>query len=723
MKTELVFSPDGQAYARAVRESVQAASSDRRLIPVIAPDASALLGFPEDVARAEHVELEPGLRFCVATNDPVARAAASLLAALGGRRLVIVEDDARWEEELAKIYAIDAVKSVAFVVPGWAGDRASSEWLKRTILFLRANKALAGDKPFGIITAPTPAALTQLVAKSLLEHAIARRYAAHPGYLMTTESWPKNGAPIPHYDANDPHGPLLMFDKSSFDNRDILRLTELPASLLVVSSHGRSYCAANGYLCGARALGASARSEIESCVLGMSCADPSYGRIDPRRYDAPILVLDCCGAGNWAAPVWDVGHPSVGYFALAGPASAAIVSDGMTMSPEDNTLDIFWALWTSQTLGEAAARLNSVRPFASIDYPYFLLGDPEISAGQKRWKNWVSDRSLDAAGNVELAAGGALYQRVAVPAPIDDAQSVFVVHNGAPDALAIGTQYRHAREHEMWLRAPSTPLMVNISATKSPRLPRALLDAARSAQSIVSSWSPAFEELKAHVVAVSGAVAGLGKQLERLEDKASLIYAPTVGAAVGQTMRAWSDVQLACCEHARTLAPSGLWQRAVWRSEGYQARMVDAACPLCGLAPLTERVYDSPPAPARIWSECRRCDILADRPLVAGYPSITIDAPKKIEFGKSASLTLSIQAEPSALWVGAGMVAIAGRDHGVVVQPASFRVWCDGATPVEQKIALELPEPPPIPHLYRLLVMTLLNNNWFWASRLVTVTR
>ena len=78
---------------------------------------------------------------------------------------------------------------------------------------------------------------------------------------------------------------------------------------------------------------------------------------------------------------------------------------------------------------------------------------------------------------------------------------------------------------------------------------------------------------------------------------------------------------------------------------------------------------------------------------------------------------------PPELWSGAGIVALGGTAHGVVPDPASFEIRCDGATPVERSIRLTLPEPPRIAHLYRMQVVLLLNNHWFLASRMLMLRR
>ena len=57
-------------------------------------------------------------------------------------------------------------------------------------------------------------------------------------------------------------------------------------------------------------------------------AGRSRRKIDPRRYDSPILVLDTCGAANWGSAVWQTGIPSLGFFALAGAASAFLFIAG-----------------------------------------------------------------------------------------------------------------------------------------------------------------------------------------------------------------------------------------------------------------------------------------------------------------------------------------------------------------------------------------------------------
>lgn len=751
----VVLCPDSQVYGRVVRESVGGAESERRIVPVIALDASELRGFPdgidpvrhEDSARdlraiaqsslVEWPELEPALRFCISASDPTCRAAATLLSSFGGRRLTALDDDADFEAELEKIFQIEATGSVTLVVPGWTSEtgRCTSEWLRRSLAFLRTNKSSIGHRPVGILTAPTPAALTQLVAKSLLQRGVSKRYRAFPGFLLTTESYATGSGPLPHYDANDER-PLSMFDRAAIDSKEVLRLTELTASVLVVASHGRSYCGADGLFCGARPLASPPDAEVRECVMGMACSDPRFPRIDPRRYDASVIVLDACGSANWASPVWETGVPNVAYYALTGSASAVLVSDGLTLVRGENSLDIFWALSTSATLGEAAARLNAVRRYAAVEYPYFLLGDPEIASGSGRFGDWVTDHVLEPTGNgkptyrstLDGGEARAPFRRIRVPVPADEVgvanRTVYITHDGGPDALSIKNQYQHPRETEVWFdQATDTPLRLVVDSSRSIRVPPSIVDNARGARRLVSSWSPVFDDSKAGLIAASDAVVALAEELQRLENKAVLIDGSTVEPVVTQTLKDWVAAQRKCCEDALRRAPGGLWQSALWVSDNYHAHAVSVACVVCGLTPTTERTYDSSPAPARIFSECPRCDIIADKPLLAGFPTITLDAPASVETGKKAVVTLSIRGEANDTWCGAGMVTLAGQSHGVVVQPDIFPIWCVGASTVEQKVELSLPEPPPIPHLYRLRVLILLNNHWHWASRFLMVNR
>jgi len=190
---------------------------------------------------------------------------------------------------------------------------------------------------------------------------------------------------------------------------------------------------------------------------------------------------------------------------------------------------------------------------------------------------------------------------------------------------------------------------------------------------------------------------------------------------VTAAISAWCDAQQRCCEGLLAHAHAGLWPMSLWQAQHVEARAVDSPCVCCGVSPITERVYDSPPGPARVWSECNRCDITLDRPLIAGHPSLELAAPAEIRHGQQCSLKITITCEPSSLWCGAGVVAIGAASHGVAANPATFQIRCDGTSVFEQQITLSLPEPPPIAHLYRLRVLTLLNNHWLWASRFLQV--
>jgi hypothetical protein len=238
----------------------------------------------------------------------------------------------------------------------------------------------------------------------------------------------------------------------------------------------------------------------------------------------------------------------------------------------------------------------------------------------------------------------------------------------------------------------------------------------------VSSFTPALAHDHAALLAATNTVVALGRHLERVEGTATRTPAAALEAAVRKALDGWCSAQEACCKTLLEQAGGGLWPTSLWNGIDFKARTVDTPCPCCGLSPTIERVYDSPPGPARIWSECTRCDITTDRPLVPGYPTVALEAPSELRSGHAARVKITLTCDASRPWYGAGLLAVPGADWGGA-DPARFEGGCDGASTVEQYVTLSLPEPPAIAHLNRTRALLLLNNHFHWTSRWLLLAR
>ncbi len=744
----LLLCPESATYVTAVESSIQRSESEPLVIPVIASDAGSLLGFPEGIQTVRDCDSElrndsksivswndptPGASVCVSTEDPTCQAAARLLAAHTRRRFHSVSDSRAWEAAIRELYELEGTFSVTLFVPGWTPDhsRCTPEWLRRTLTAMRSIRAQVGNRPWGIMTAPNAAVLSHLAAKALLEHAVAERYAACPGFVLTTD---ERVGPVPAYDAGASRL-VHAFDRSTIDDRSVLRLPELAATFLAVASHGRSYCAVAGLLCGARDLRSLPESEVRSCVMGMDCADPSLFRIDPRRYDAPVLVLDCCSSANWGSPVWETGMPSLAYYALAGSPSALLVGDGLAHVLQDTAFDHVWALLTSSSLGDAAVRLNAVRPTAAAAFPYFVLGDPDIMSGQRRWQHWVNEPLLvkDRANGEQTylctlpkTSDRPVFERVCVPfaAESNDGQTIYVTGLEGKD-VEVSAQYRYAEATELWFqRQPSErSLPLRLIQRPSPRLPHSVVESARRARDLVAPWSIAFEKCKPAVLAAAENVLALSRELQQFDGRVVSMEPKAIERTLAAGIDAFCRAQMRCCEALLEHKQGGLPPAYLWQTDNFRARTVEAPCECCGLSPTIERTYDAGPAPSRSWSECNRCDITTDRPCVPGYPTITLEAPSEVQFGRDAVVKLEIAGVSSELWCGAGFASMVHKNHGVVSEPATFELRCHATDVIQQSVTLSLREPPANAHLYRLVVAVLLNNYWHWSCRLVMVRR
>jgi hypothetical protein len=306
------------------------------------------------VADARHL--------CLAVDIPGVVETAGAFAAARARRLVIA-GTVDWEAAVRDAITAD-LRSLTFVVPAWRGDRLDATLLERTLRAVRraVERSSGVAAPWGILTGADPRSLS-LAASEAMAAANAPPPQGPTAIVMSDASW------LPAA------GELRLPDGVSIGTPATLggKLLETRWASLCFVGHGRSYCACDGWLCAARSHVGSPHVRLDGCINGYDCVDPDFERVDPRRYDADLMVLDTCGALNLSAATWDGGYAPVALLAAQSRALAVIASDGLTQggSPSDLV-----AALAEPTMGGVALRLNALRRGHNLPCAYALLGDP-----------------------------------------------------------------------------------------------------------------------------------------------------------------------------------------------------------------------------------------------------------------------------------------------------------------------------------------------------------
>lgn len=745
IRKSLVSFADVSSYVAAV----EGWGPDADWVPIVGDGAAP--GFPAGIDRrsADGVTLDGNApqievtanRVVLAVDEPACRAGARLLARASGRQLEIATAE-DWDRQLAALLELD-LRSLTLVAPAWTPrGEASPEWLARVLISMRARHDRVGSLAWGLLIATDPDTLSRSIAKAILQTEILTEYANASALVFTTGTAAGSWIHLPAY---DPHAqaqpPIAYVDNSHILAKSAASVVDKRWSCLFFKGHGRAYCACQGHLCGARPLSVAPTAALSGCLLGMDCASPrddayqlgfpAFPRIDPRRYDTPVMVMDCCGTGNWAFPSWAQGIPSVSFHAIAGAASAVITGDQVTMTRSGSYADVLWALGSSATLGEAVVRLNGTRPEATAEQPYFLIGDPELVGGSSRWPSWSRAAELSVGGAAFASAGDTPFVRVSLPsaARIEAPATAFLECEGLE--LRAPRLFTSSRGAELWLNvgpelASRERAELTIDHRASVAVPPGVLRSVAALDGRLRSWSDNLRNQSKPLRAAGERIVTLATKLRDLEQRAVIGRAGDFEVALELALQSWGSAHAAILSAAvQTYSAGGLWPYRMWSVGGFVGEISPLSCPNCGVAPTLLRRYTALPASAREQWECVQCTLIQDRPAAAASENLAIRfrMPKQIRVGETASAELELDnREGSSVRIGAAIVQVDMLGHGVLARPS---------TPVELTIApgqrsvasfeLSLPNPPPIAHLYWARALALLDGEWFLASRPVEV--
>jgi hypothetical protein len=312
--------------------------------------------------RAEHAI--DAARLCLAVDVAGVTAVAQRFADARRRRLVLTPA-AQWDAAVRDALTA-GLRSVTLVVPGWHGDNLDATLLEGTLRAVRrvVERSPGFATPWGVLTGTDPADLERTASKIIAAGDAQLRDG--PSAILVA-----GGPPSPVDGAEVSFTGVTLGTPASLRRR----LLDTHWNALCFVGHGRSYCACDGWLCAARSHLRSPRVPLDGCLSGYDCVDPEFERVDPRRYDADLMLLDTCGALNLAAASWDDGYAPVAMIAAQSPALAVIASDGLTQ--EGSPGDLVAAL-AEPTMGGVALCLNALRREHNLPCPYMLLGDPDM---------------------------------------------------------------------------------------------------------------------------------------------------------------------------------------------------------------------------------------------------------------------------------------------------------------------------------------------------------
>jgi hypothetical protein len=679
---------------------------------------------------ARHVPAVAG-RFCLCTGDDACIAVGQLLAA-AGKELIVCESRGDWETAARCLVLGGCATSLTFVAPMWedATGRADPAWLRHILLLMRGLAERAAGLSWGIVTGLDAGVMSLQAAKSILQPEIMAEYAAHPTLLLTND--PESGGwPIPALQAPRGPDPVQLVNPQSMPEPARWSV-EHAWNAAIFKGHGRSYCAFEGHYCGARDPAADPDDVLRGCVLGTACFDPAWPRIDPRRYDAPVVVLDSCVTGSWASPVWGEGKPSLAFFAAAGSAGAVITSEGATFNASGDYVDLFWSLASAPTIGEATARLNRIRGEANLPCTYYLLGDPDIPAGSGRWPEWAipGEAMRHSSGNGRWSAQapqtGAPFVRI--PLQTDDAgggtKTVYVWSGGKAGSVQgcrwVGTE----SARELWIAAAGMAGgEIEIEQGPWPGVPAGLAEAAVGVPARVATWNPPLDKSASRLVQAAQQVVRLDRMVQQLRNAATVGSPREVRSLVDIAAAEWRAAQSHCVRAAVEMAPRGLWPNRLWQAIGLRSQSSTEPCPHCGLAPTIRRSYVSAPGLERAQWECMRCDLILDQPTGEGHPGVTLQAPERLPPDGSAEAVVTVtHAGGAGDIIGAGAIVVDGTmDRTVRSTPAHFIVKLRTGERLSAPVKLSLEGCGLTPHFYRVRAILLLNGYWFLASRLAVV--
>jgi hypothetical protein len=646
---------------------------------------------------------------CALGEDRLVAAAAETLAFWTGRSFARIDGS---RTDVASMLTQEALSSCCFVGAPLSDGRgiAPAHWLMDLICEARQAWEAAerrgdpGMVRWGVIAAPDLASFTAVIAKAAHAREISRSYHDAPIYLS-----PRTGAPWDQ--STDPRDGVAWahhFDMakvrviSSREWRGSRQCIGSPMDWLMIEGHGRSYCLNEGMACGGRRLTDAPEAAERSCLGTLDCVSERHLRIDPRQYDARVVVLDCCEGAVAVGYPWQAGFEGVACRFLAGTTSAVISSDLMIVRPDQEIVDVLLHAIHCRTLGEFVVRLNCLRRPANPPMPYFLIGDPETPsfACTPPWTSSLA--SISAFDDV---------------IPLPEADRVRAIQLTFPASSARqpmrcefldgqGQAFPAARTSIV--RAPTGRHLVAL-VPRDCDARHAVLD-----RSDFRSIFEVRDQDDAHPtveLCVGHAAWQDFKSQAAILMANQAMEAPEAGSQIAQLS-------------ARTLTAiiSAAWPYSaahdLWRGNMVSSSLGET-CPLCGNSDGFRRTYKSG-GELRFRKECHTCKITEDSPLVA-TARLQLMAPREFPAGDE-DIIVSIEAVSQAA-LGAVTAFVSQNGHGIGIRPDFAAACLQQGDKDAIKFRPHCEAQPNPAQIYFVRAVALLNGQFYWASAPVVVKR
>lgn len=729
---------------------------DAAAVPILSKRAAPSPGFPRnlhwiDYSSWRELPHEPSRqrgadqrRLCVAIGSRLCELSATLVARASGRSVVWVADQQGLSALFEKWSSAPLPDSLTWFCPLWEEptERVTATWLREILAGMRGLAVQRELPNWGIITGLDAPALSRLAAKSVLFPNIAHDYGDEPVFLMNVVDPPGTPSPIVPLT-----WPLTRESRVfAFDNRgaalngataeDAIHAVEQRWSLAIFKAHGRSYCAARGFLCGAREAEESPLAPPRSCVLGMQCASKSWPQIDPRRYDTPILVLDACGSGHVESHLWADGIPSIAYKAIGGAPSAIVCSDVQTENAVGDFVDLAWGLARSTRIGEALRLINAVRRDSDgSDQPrYFLLGDPELPLESEHRPQLAAPARLAAVGRcaqvllpkVPGPSVRAPYYEVADIESEQDA-AVFLWAEGGTVQIQSARFFREGDRVSIWFGVEESsregPASIFVQVGPRLSLPAGFVAEANQIFARTMCWAPNLDPARQVLVAAGMRAIAAGALLSQAAMEVLTNRPSAFSAEINGAVAAWLDAHTEAVRAVTSRAAGGIAPYGFWNVTEATRESAREACPYCGKRLAFEKRYRCYPLGHRRQTECLDCELINDRPEVAGFPIITLDVPDRIGRTRAVRAILTVDARACDVdWLGSAGVTVPFAGHALAVGPESASVTVQRGElrqfefELTRRVDLERTT-----HRYRVRAVVLLNGLWFLGSRVAVV--
>ena len=200
--------------------------------------------------------------------------------------------------------------------------------------------------PFAVMTAASLEALSRLVARSVARLPVHPRRSHKAVFSIPREA----GDPGPAVSGID-----VLLDPSKEQVEEAFLTPGGRLGSVSFNNHGRDYC---GPIGGAGiCCQGEAGQQQGRCLDGMTCFNPAWLRVAPRRIDADLIFANSCSVFRPAQSLFDL-RPTIGLELLEGSAHGLIASFEVAgTSPSESLL--FHALADAgYTLAEMALLLN-----------------------------------------------------------------------------------------------------------------------------------------------------------------------------------------------------------------------------------------------------------------------------------------------------------------------------------------------------------------------------